>query len=196
MPTGTCRSPRHDWRRCTGDPGGAFTGPTGLEGVSLDATGSTGGGVLIISAFGSVYLFPGPTGPTGAPTVDGLPQIFWSGGPLATGDTYLQWGGSPTTNPNAATTVMGSDGSTVCMYVHLSSSAAPTAPSDGWNFNLLHNYNPVPAITVPITGVATGGSVCTPLAFSASDTFEVQLTSVGTSFSTTPFANVALSYQS
>lgn len=186
----------------TGDEGSAFTGPTGLmgptglEGVSLDVTGSTGGGALIISAFGSVYLFPGQTGPTGVPGPTGqtLSQLSWVGGPLDTGDVWMRFGDTLTETEQLGSLTMSFTGSTVCMYVDLDTAAAPGDEGDGWNFELHQNGDPVPALTVAVLGTNEANFGCLAIPFSGGDRFAVQVSPVGDGFVTNANASVSLSY--
>lgn len=175
------------------------TGPTGLEGVSLDVTGSTGGGVLVISAFGSVYLFPGATGPTGftGPAADPpeiVSQISWISGPLDTGDVWMRFGDTLTETEQLGSIVMTDTGATVCMYVNLDTAAAPSDEGDGWNFELHQNGDPVPALIVPVLGSSDSNFACLAIPFEAGDQFAVQVATVGDSFVTNANASVSLSY--
>jgi collagen type VII alpha len=164
------------------------TGPTGMEGFSVDVTGTTGG-VLIISAFGTVFLADGAQGPTGP---GALSQLSWISGPLETGDTFLTFGDPPSNVPMLGSIVMASTGTAFCMYVAVDGLAGATA-DQGWNFNLQQNGGTV--LTVPLVGHTGAYHLCDNIPFDAGDLFDVNIETVGANFTTGIHASVSLSYQ-
>jgi len=171
-----------------GVPG--LMGPTGLEGFSIDMTGSTGGGLLVISAFDTIYL---PPGATGQPGQNAIAQMSWSSGSL-TGGTFMNFGDDPTETEHLGSIVMAAPGRTLCLFASLDDAASTSALTDGWEFLL--NLNGSLLVGTQVLGGSSSGNNCFSVPYAAGDLFSVAISPVGTTFNPDVNATVSLSYQS
>jgi hypothetical protein len=146
-----------------------------MEGFSLDVTGSTGGGLLVISQFNEVYIVA-PTGPTGPTGLSSIAQLSWVSGPLtfpSASYQFLTFGDPPSNVEALSSIVMASEGETICMYVHVDTGSAVNI-GDSWTFELRQNAVPIVDMTLP--GSAATASFCVPIDFAAGDRFSVLAT--------------------